>query len=130
MMDKKNIIVLSIWIFLFGLLVVTKSSQMLLALLFTLFVLTFSENFIKKYLSKNNKLNKYISTIISVFILVLIVFGLYFAISFMSKDLLVLIKESQNHLHTNLGFLGIHNLDDIIAKLNDFVKDNMQILYF
>ena len=48
-MNKKNIIVLSIWIFLFGLLVFTKSSQMLLALLFTLFVLTFSENFIKKY---------------------------------------------------------------------------------
>ena len=127
-MDKKNVIVLSIWIFLFGLLVFTKSSQMLLALLFTLFVLTFSENFIKKYLSKNNKLNKYISTIISVFILVLIVFGLYFAISFMSKDLLVLIKESQNHLYTNLGFLGIHNLDDIITKLNNFVKENMQIL--
>lgn len=127
-MNKKNIIVLSIWIFLFGLLVFTKSSQMLLALLFTLFVLTFSENFIKKYLSKNNKLNKYISTVISVFILVLIVFGLYFAISFMSKDLLVLIKESQNHLHTNLGFLGIHNLDDIIEKLNNFVKENMQIL--
>lgn len=51
-MNKKNIIVLSIWIFLFGLLVFTKSSQMLLALLFTLFVLTFSENFIKNIYQK------------------------------------------------------------------------------
>ena len=126
-MDKKNVIVLSIWIFLFGLLVITKSSQMVLALLFTLFVLTFSENFIKKF-SKNKKINKYISTFTSIIILTLVIIGLYFSISFMSKDLLVLIKDSQTHLIANLNFIGINNINDLSEKLIDYINSNLQIL--
>lgn len=126
-MDKKNIIVSSIWLLLFLVTIITQTSQMVLSLLFTLFVLTFSEEFVSKFI-KNKKINKIVSSIFSITIITFVIVSLYYAIVFMSKDLVNLANDSQNNIIEKLSFLGINNIDELYKKFIDYINNNLVIV--
>lgn len=126
-MDKKNIIVSSIWLLLFFVTIITQTSQMVLSLLFTLFVLTFSEEFVSKFI-KNKKINKIVSSIFSITIITFVIVSLYYAIVFMSKDLVNLANDSQNNIIEKLSFLGINNIDELYKKFIDYINNNLVIV--
>lgn len=126
-MDKKNIIVASIWFMLFFVTIITQTAQLVLSLLFTLFVLTFYEEIISKFI-KNKMFQKTISSIMSVITIILIITSFYYAITYMAKDLIILAKDSQNEIIKNLSFLGINNISELYEKFITYINENLIIV--
>lgn len=126
-MDKKNIIVASIWILLFVVVILTQTSQMVLSLLFTLFVLTFSEEIVSKYIN-NKVLQKISSSLLSITTILIVIVSLYYAITYMAKDLVDVANNSQDNIIKKLSFLGVNNLDQLYKKFIDYINNNLVVV--
>lgn len=125
-MDKKNIIVGIIWILLLALVILTQTSQMVLTMLFTLFILTYSEEKTSIYI-KNKKFQKIASSIISITIITAVIIALYYSLVYMAKDLMDIAENSQEKILKNIEFLGITNIEQIYQKVISFIKQNVVI---
>lgn len=126
-MDKKNIIVASIWLLLFFVTIITQTSQMVLSLLFTLFVLTFSEEIVSKYIN-NKVLQKISSSILSIITILIVLISLYYAITIMAKDLIDVAHNSQDNIIKKLSFLGINNIDQLYKKFIEYINNNLIVV--
>lgn len=126
-MDKKNIIVASIWFMLLLLTIITQTSQLVLSLLFTLFVLKFSDQILSKFIN-HIYIKKILSSTISIITISLIIVSFYYAITFMTKDLIELTNKSQNSIIDNLSFLGIHNINELYNKVIEYINNNIIVV--
>jgi predicted PurR-regulated permease PerM len=125
----KNIIIGLIWLFVLTLLITTQSSQMFLSMLFTVFVLNFSEEITKNIL-KNEIIKKLISTLISISILLIAGISLYYSFKYMAIDVKNLINDSQPLIIKFLQEIGItiESVEEINEKIFEYLKTNIGIL--
>lgn len=121
------------WIIFFSLMIASHTSQMFLAMLFTVFVLHFSENLTGKYITRN-KSQKFIALILSALIISLISFALYKSVMFMWGDLNELIQKSQPLIIESLHKLGLEKNVQTISELYnivvEFIKVNVGVITF
>jgi len=127
----KNLILISIWSVIVFLIITTKTSQMLLTILFTVFVLDLSENLVDKYISNSKKYKKILSILFSLLSVFIVIVILYKSFTFMALDLNTLINQSQDTIITELKKLGINNIEnisEIYQKLTNLIKENLVIV--
>lgn len=129
----RNTIVGLIWLVLLGLIIQSHASQMLLAMLFTVFVLHFSEDVTSKYFDKPN-IKKYLALLLSSAIITIISYAIYKSLQFMWGDLNQLIVQSQPMILEALHKYGleqnVQTISEIYTILIDFVKTNVGIVTF
>lgn len=125
----KNIIVGLIFLVIAFLIITTKTSQMFLAMLFSLFVLNFSEKISGNFIDSSKKmLQKFSSFLISAFILFGLGWALYQSFKYMALDLNQLIQVSQPKIIEFLNKLGLKDIESVSQFYNiiiDFVKGNV-----
>lgn len=128
-----NIIIIGIWSLLLYLTVINNLGQMVLAILFTVFILNFSETISKKYIG-DNLFGKIFSFIFSLAMISIISYSLYRSVHFMWMDLNILIDQSEELIINQLKVLGfsesITTISDTYSIVFDYLKSNLNVLTF
>lgn len=126
----KNIIVGVIWLVIGYLIITTQTSQMVLAMLFSLFVLNFSENLTDKYIINHAKWKKILSVFLSITILTTVITGLYFSFKLMANDLNLLIQESHPKIISILQKYNydLNSMNEIYDYIYIFFKENLNFI--
>lgn len=124
----RNMIVGSFWLMLIALLITSQTTSMLLALLFTVFVLNLSEFVISTKIK--NTLKKIVGFVLSVTAISLIGWGVYVAFSAMISDFNSLINSSHGQIISTANQLGLEvtTLQEIQVLAIDFIKENTGFL--
>ncbi len=129
----RNTIVAVFWGLITFLVIQSHTSQMFLAMLFTVAVLHLSEFIAEKYLTKD-KSKKIISLILSASILSSVGYSLYLAFVFMGQDIGHLIEASQPAIKEALGEFGLEKnfqtISDLYTILIVFLKANIGFITF
>lgn len=127
----KNVILGLIFSVIFFLVITTKTSQMVLTILFTIFVLDMSEGLVQKYISNELKYKKLLSMVFSILTITIIITILIKAFSFMINDLNELINNSQEIIIAEINKLGLFNaktIEEIYGYLLNLVKENVGVV--
>lgn len=126
----KNIIVGVIWLMISFLIITTQTSQMFLAMLFSLFVLHFSEDLTDKYIINHNKWKKILSVILSATILISVITGIYFSFKLMTDDLNNLIQISQPKIISLAQKYNydINSMKEIYDLIYGFIKEHLNFV--
>lgn len=126
----KNIIVRFIWIIIRFLIISTQTSQMFLAMLFSLFVLNFSEEITNKFLPNHTNFKKTLSVVLSVTILTIVITSIYFRFKLMADDLNNLISISQPKIIALAKKYNydINSMNEIYRLFYDFIKQHLNFL--
>lgn len=124
----RNLIVGLFWVLITFLIIQSNTSQMLLAMLFTVFVLHFSQTHVSSNL--NGSVRKGVSLALTISALSLVGWGLYMAFSVMIADFNAMINSSQDVIVDTMGKYGyeVNGLSEIYAMIMDFVKQNTVFL--
>lgn len=134
-MSKKyaNTIVGFVWLLLLYLIIVNNMSQLLLTMLFVVFILHFSEDFTGKYFT-NLTIKKIVSLVFSFVVISLAIYALYKSIEFMWIDLNVMIVKSEELIFTKLKHLGVSDsistIKDAYLLIFTYLKSNLGALAF
>lgn len=126
-----NVIVSITWLLLSFLIISNNLGQMLLSILFTIFVLDFSENISKV---NNQKIKKLVSLLLSILIISAVSYGMYKSIQFMWLDFNKMIDQSEELIINQLKALGfsdsINTISDAYALIFNFLKSNLSVVTF
>jgi predicted PurR-regulated permease PerM len=130
-MDFNNKVVAIFWFFIISFMVYFNLSTFVLSILFTLLILTLTQNLFAK-ININIKIKKYISLLFSIFIFTILGNTLYFSFKLMATDLVELISISQPLIikffhNLNIGY-HIKNLEDIFNIGLSYFKSNLNII--
>lgn len=118
------------WLVLLGLIITAGASQMILAALFTVFTLHFSEDMSKKIILKP-KLQKFISFMLSTTVVVGMGYILYKSFNIMFQDLGAMLETSQSLILETLNKMGVANvstIEEVYSIATGYVKENVTIL--
>lgn len=128
----RNAVVSMFWLLIAFLVIQTQTSQMFLSILFTVFVLHFSEDLLQTKMKLSLKIAKPLGLLLSIGILSSIVYGLFVAFSFMISDFNALINTSDKKLLSFLSSYGYDyvNLEELYSVIMEFAKQNMGFLTF
>jgi len=126
----RNLIVGFFWALMAFLVIQSNTSQMLLAMLFTVFVLHFTEDHVAGWISSGTR--KAITLSLAVIAISFISYGLYMAFSVMFSDFNKLIESSQDVIVSTLAQHGIEvaGITEVYDMVFDFLKQNTEFLTF
>jgi len=130
----RNLIIGSIWGLILWLIIKSNSSQLFLSMLFTVFILYFSEKVFSSIKETSILLKKYVSLFVSTIVLIIISFFLFKSLQFMWSDLNKLIELSQPIILSSLGDYGleknIRTIEDIYEVIITFLKSHLSFITF